>query len=148
LDFGLAKLTEEYVASRTDLDADMETLLQTHPGTVMGTLEYMSPEQARAQEADARSDVWSLGCVIYEMVSGEGPFSRLSGADTLAALLGAEPRPLAEIDPTLPLELQSIVTKTLQKERSGRYQTVNELMVDLRALRQEREFRERLQSKT
>ena len=94
LDFGLAKLTEEYVASRIGIEADMGTLVQTNPGTVMGTLEYMSPEQARAQETDVRSDVWSLGCVIYEMVTGRGAFARKSGADTLAAILGEEPKPL------------------------------------------------------
>jgi pimeloyl-ACP methyl ester carboxylesterase len=148
LDFGLAKLSEEYVASRMGTEADMGTLLQTSPGTVMGTLEYMSPEQARAQETDARSDVWSLGCVIYEMATGQGPFSRLSGADTLAAILSAEPKPLAEINPTLPVDLQSIVTKTLEKKRSERYQTVKDLLGDLRRLKQEREFRERLQSST
>jgi serine/threonine protein kinase len=111
----------------------------------MGTLEYMSPEQARAQETDERSDVWSLGCVIYEMVTGRGVFARRSSADTLAAILGEEPRPLAEIDPSAPAELQGIVTKALQKRRSERYQTVKELLADLKALKQEREFRERLQ---
>ena len=146
LDFGLAKLTEQYVASQMDMKADMGTLVQTSPGTVMGTLEYMSPEQARAQETDERSDVWSLGCVIYEMVTGRGAFARKSSADSLAAILGEEPKPLTEIDPDVPIELQSIVTKTLQKKRSERYQTVKDLLADLRALKQEREFRARLGS--
>jgi hypothetical protein len=148
LDFGLAKLTEEYVASRVGLEADMGTLVQTNPGTVLGTLEYMSPEQARAQETDVRSDVWSLGCVIYEMVGGQGAFARNSAADTLAAILSEEPRLLSEIEPAVPVELQSLITKTLQKKRPERYQTVKELLTDLRALKQEREFRERLGSIT
>jgi hypothetical protein len=146
LDFGLAKLTEEYVASRIGIEPDMGTLVQTNPGTVMGTLEYMSPEQARGQETDTRSDVWSLGVVIYEMVTGLGAFARKTAADTLAAILADEPPPLAEINPATPAELQRIVTKTLQKKRAERYQTVKELLADLRALKQEREFRERLGS--
>jgi serine/threonine protein kinase len=146
LDFGLAKLTEEYVASRVGIESDMRTLVQTSPGTVMGTLEYMSPEQARAQETDIRSDVWSLGCVIYEMASGRGAFARSSGADTLAAVLGEEPKPLTDFNPAVPVELQTMISKALQKKRSDRYQTVEELLADLRTLKQEREFRERLGS--
>lgn len=146
LDFGLAKLTEESVAAMTGVQADMSTLVQTSPGTVMGTLEYMSPEQARGQETDERTDVWSLGCVIHEMVTGKGVFARKSGADTLAAILGDEPKPLSRYAPDLPPELQNIVTRTLQKKRSARYQTAKDLMGDLRALRLEREFRARLQS--
>ena len=146
LDFGLAKLTEEFVASRIDAEADTRTLVQTNPGTVMGTLEYMSPEQARAHETDERTDVWSLGCVIYEMVTGKGVFARKSGADTLAAILGDEPQPLKRFAPDVPEELQRIITRTLQKKRSARYQTAKDLLTDLRDLKQEREFRARLQS--
>ena len=90
LDFGLAKLTEEFVASRIENAGDISTLVQTNPGTVMGTLEYMSPEQARAQETDVRTDVWSLGCVIYEMITGGGAFTRKTAADTLSAILAAD----------------------------------------------------------
>jgi serine/threonine protein kinase len=146
LDFGLAKLTEEYVASRMQIETNLSTLVQTNPGTILGTLEYMSPEQARAQEMDARSDVWSLGCVIYEMVAGWAVFARKTSADTLAAILGEEPQSLASFNPAAPVELQTIVRKTLQKKRRDRYQTVKELLTDLRALKQEREFRERLKS--
>jgi len=146
LDFGLAKLTEQYVASMTAVDADVGTLVQTSPGTVMGTLEYMSPEQARARETDGQTDVWSLGCVIYEMVTGRGVFARKSAADTLAAILGDEPKPLSRFAPDVPAELQRIVTRTLQKKRSARYQTAKDLLADLRALKQDREFRARLES--
>lgn len=86
--------------------------------------------------------------MIYEMVTGWGAFARKSSADSLAAILSEEPKPLTEIDPDVPIELQRIVTKTLQKKRSERYQTVKDLLADLRALKQEREFRERLQSST
>jgi len=148
LDFGLAKLTEEYVASRIEIETNLSTLVQTNPGTILGTLEYMSPEQARAQETDARADVWSLGCVISEMVTGRAVFASKTSADTLAAILGSEPKPMASFNPDVPVELQVIVTKTLQKRRRDRYQTVKELLADLRALKQEREFRERLGSAT
>jgi serine/threonine protein kinase len=112
----------------------------------MGTLEYMSPEQARGQETDERTDVWSLGCVIYEMVTGKGVFARKSGADTLAAILVDEPKPLSRHAPDVPPELQDIVTRALQKKRSARYQTAKDLLADLRALKLEREFRARLES--
>jgi serine/threonine protein kinase len=102
-------LTEVYVASRIGIE------------TEMGTLEHMSPEQARAQETDVRSDVWSTGCVIYEMLSGKGAFARKSGVDTLAAILGEEPTPIREIEPSVPVELQRIITRMLEKKRSDRY---------------------------
>ena len=95
-----------------------------------------------------RSDVWSLGCVIYEMVTGRGAFARNTGADTLAGILADEPPPLAAGSLATPPELQSIVTRTLQKKRANRYQTVKELLADLRGLKQEREFRARLGSTT
>ncbi len=146
LDFGLAKLTEDFVASRIETEGDMSTLVQTNPGTVMGTLEYMSPEQARAQETDVRTDVWSLGCVIYEMITGGGAFARKTAADTLSAILSDPPKPLSKVSPGAPAELEQILTKALQKERTDRYQTVKALLTDLRVLKQELDFRERLNS--
>ena len=147
LDFGLAKLTEEYVATQLEADVDMRTLVHTNPGTVMGTLEYMSPEQARAQETDTRSDVWSLGCVIFEMVTGKKAFARPTNADTLASILGEEPKPMAQLNAETPAELQRIVTKALQKKRSGRYQTAKEMLSDLRLLKQEWDYRARFEPK-
>jgi pimeloyl-ACP methyl ester carboxylesterase len=146
LDFGIAKLTEEFVASMTGSESDTRTLVQTNTGIVMGTPGYMSPEQARGEETDERTDVWSLGCVIYEMTTGKGVFAHKNVADTLVAILSDEPKPLSHYSPDAPAELQRIVTRALQKTRSARYQTAKELMADLRALRQEREFRARLES--
>jgi pimeloyl-ACP methyl ester carboxylesterase len=148
VDFGLAKLTEDYVATQLEGEADMRTLVHTNPGTVMGTLEYMSPEQARAQETDTRSDVWSLGCVIFEMVTGKKAFARRTSADTLAAILGEEPKALASLAPDSPTELQKIVTKSLQKRRSGRYQSAREMFKDVRTLKLELDFRARIALKT
>jgi len=146
LDFGIAKLTEEFVASMTGGEADTRTLVQTSTGIVMGTPQYMSPEQARGKETDERTDVWSLGCVIYEMITGKAVFARKSVADTLVAILSDEPAPLSRYAPDVPDELQRIVTMTLQQKRSARYQTAKDLFADLRALKQEREFRARLES--
>lgn len=146
LDFGIAKLTEEFIAFMTGGESDTRTLVQTSPGIVMGTPGYMSPEQARGEETDERTDVWSLGCVIYEMITGKGVFAHKSVADTLVAILSVEPKPLSRYAPDAPAELQRIVTRALQKKRSVRYQTARDLLADLRALKQEREFRARLES--
>ena len=148
VDFGLAKLTEEF-ASRMDgeAEADMRTLVHTNPGTIMGTLEYMSPEQARGKETDMRSDVWSLGCVIFEMVTGRKAFARRTSADTLASILGEEPKSLLQFNEDTSEELQRIVTKSLQKKRRARYQTAKEMLADLRSLKQEFDFRARFESK-
>jgi len=147
LDFGLAKLTEEYVATQLEADVDMSTLVHTNPGTVMGTLEYMSPEQARAEETDTQSDVWSLGCVIFEMVTGKKAFARRTSADTLASILGEEPKPLVQFNAETPAELQRIVSKALQKKRAGRYQTAKEILSDIRSLKQEWDYQARFEAK-
>src|SRR5205085_7322520 len=122
LDFGLAKLTGA-VSPRVDttavtLDADL-----TPPGIVLGTPHYMSPEQARGLALDARTDVFSLGSVLYEMVTRRVPFDGATSTDLLAALLMAEPPPLATFVPGAPAELQRIVGKALRKDRERRYQT-------------------------
>ena len=132
VDFGLAKLAlarDSEGAGTTHLDA------KTDPGSAVGTIAYMSPEQARAQEVDARTDIWSLGVVLYEMVAGRSPFAGQSSSEVLAAILEREPATLARFDPAAPQELQRIVTKTLRKDRSQRYQTVQDLWLDLQALR-------------
>jgi len=139
LDFGLAKLTERE-AREVDSKA---TQFSTEPGLVLGTATYMSPEQARGLKVDARSDIFSLGVMLYEMVAGRRPFEGATTTDVLAAILGQEPAPLKEHLPAAPAELQHIVTQALQKDREQRYQTVKDLSLDLKDLNQELEFEER-----
>jgi eukaryotic-like serine/threonine-protein kinase len=137
LDFGLAKLAP---AGPEFAGADTSTVLKTEAGVVVGTAAYMSPEQARGQEVDARTDIWSLGVMLYEMVAGRSPFAGPSGTDVLAAIVDREPAPLARFEPDTPSELQRIVTKALGKDRGRRYQTVQDLLLDLQALGPRLEF--------
>ena len=135
LDFGLAKLTEVRT-SETLADASTLAKVETSPGVVMGTVSYMSPEQARGQLVDARTDIFSLGVVLYEMISGRVPFSGETASDVIAAILQNEPPQLARYEPEAPAELQWIVSKALRKDRDERYQTAKELLGDLRNLRE------------
>jgi non-specific serine/threonine protein kinase len=134
LDFGIAKLTEQ---RRTPDDHRIETttLLQTRPGLVLGTAHYMSPEQARGQKVDARSDIWSLGVVLYEMVTGSPPFRGDTPSDCIAAILTAEPASLSSISPDVPAKLESILQKALRKNTDERYQTIKEMLAELRILK-------------
>jgi len=140
LDFGLAKLTETIDRSPLDPDAATRAFVQTEAGVVMGTSHYMSPEQARGRPVDARSDIWSLGVVIYEMVTGRTPFSGETSTDVIVAITQKEPLPLARFAPSVPAELDWIVNKALRKDRDERYQTIKELLTDLRRLKQRLEF--------
>lgn len=142
LDFGLAKLSEQ---SSATVAAEAPTRqVRTGSGVVIGTAGYMSPEQARGKEVDARSDVFSLGAVIYEMVSGQKPFDGETPSDTLAAILKTDPPPISEFLPDAPPELVRIVNKTLRKDREERYQFVKELLIDLRTLKQDLDFQEKM----
>jgi eukaryotic-like serine/threonine-protein kinase len=131
LDFGIAKLTAQDPQAK---DARTTAALQPQTGTgvVFGTVEYMSPEQARGLVVDARTDIWSLGCVMHEMLSAASPFARASTTDTLVAILEREPPPLNLADG--PAEIGWIVNKTLRKNPMERYQTAHELAADLRLL--------------
>jgi serine/threonine protein kinase len=100
----------------------------------MGTVSYMSPEQMRGKDTDARTDLWSLGVVLYEMVTRTSPFEGETKSDTCAAVLTKEPPPLAQFVPTAPAELQRIVRKALAKDRDERYQTARDMMTDLKTL--------------
>jgi len=139
LDFGLAKLREQEIAV-VDIDVITTAFALTAPGIVMGTARYMSPEQARGLPVDARTDIWSLGVVLYEMVAGHLPFTGKTMSDVIAAVLEEEPPSLNEYSPDVPNELQRIVTKALCKDKEERYQAVKDLELDLKALKQRSEF--------
>jgi len=142
LDFGLAKLAPAIPAGN-DIT---QTVFNTDAGTVVGTPAYMSPEQARGEQVDARTDIWALGVMVYEMAAGRNPFAAPSGSEVLAGVLQNEPAPLARFEPGAPAELQRIVMKTLRKDRSQRYQTVQDLLLDLQALREDLHAHARLGS--
>lgn len=131
LDFGIAKLTE---ATTSDGEAPTKPLIETNQGVVLGTVSYMSPEQARGLVVDARTDIWSLGVVLYEMLTNHLPFSGETAEDMRAAILRDKPSPLSA---EIPERLKWIVAKALRKEREDRYQTVREIFSDLRELQQE-----------
>ena len=142
LDFGLAKLTETYLLGLGS-EGDSAVPTGTAPGTVMGTVDYMSPEQAQGQPVDARSDIFSFGTVFYEMLTGERPFQGESTVDVLHAIVRTESRSIAELDPMLPQELNRIVEKTLAKDPDERYQGIKDLAVDLKRLRRTTESGDR-----
>ncbi len=104
---------------------------------MVGTTDYMSPEQARGHEVDARTDIWALGVVLFEMVAGRSPFTGSSRSDLLVAILDREPTPLARVNPDIPAELQRIVGKALRKDPERRYQVMKDLLLDLEAVRDE-----------
>ncbi|MDT7604597.1 MAG: ATP-dependent helicase UvrD/PcrA, partial [Acidobacteriota bacterium] len=141
LDFGLAKLIERRQPLFTANSAE-KTLVQvkTQSGTILGTINYMSPEQLLGQRVDLRSDIFSFGIVLYEMATGQCPFANQNKIDTMHAILHAEPTPTHAVKSDLPLELQRILSKALAKAAKARYQTVKELSVDLKALRRDLEL--------
>jgi tRNA A-37 threonylcarbamoyl transferase component Bud32 len=137
LDFGLAKLLESAKEKTPDAISHMETLAKTQAGFVLGTLRYMSPEQARGQAVDNRSDIFSLGIVLYEMVTGQLPFSGASALDTLHAIAFEETRPMTALRANLPPSLQRVVTRCLRKRPTDRYPEAKELASDLKAVQRE-----------
>jgi serine/threonine protein kinase len=141
IDFGLVKLVkgkaDEPIIIDTDLPTkDMET---TIPGAVLGTVAYMSPEQARGVKIDERSDIWSLGIVLYELITDKLPFVGQTVSDCIASILKTEPPPIAKTE-DIPAELHRIVRKTLAKKREERYQTARDLLIDLQNLRHDLEL--------
>jgi serine/threonine protein kinase/Tfp pilus assembly protein PilF len=133
LDFGLVKLT---ASGKSEVDKEGETkiLVNTQAGVIMGTVGYMSPEQSRAQETDARTDIWSLGCVLYEMLTHQQPFQGETMTDVLANIIYREPEPILAHRSDVPAELERIVGKTVRKNRDERYQSAKELFNDLQQL--------------
>jgi len=137
LDFGLAKLTERHKGA---IHATMSTLLfDSSPGTVIGTAAYMSPEQARGIPVDERTDIWGLGVVLYEMASGNPPFTGETATDVVVAIVERDQPPISRYVEGTPPELERIVKKALRKDRNERYQIVKEMAIDLRSLRRELE---------
>ncbi len=140
LDFGLAKLTESSMRPLNHSAAHVTT----QPGIVMGTVSYMSPEQARGLTVDSRSDLFSLGVVIYELLTGHAPFEGETTADVLAAVLSGEPRPLTRYTEHLPIALQEITSRALAKPAEQRYQTALKIGDDLKRLKEELRFSAKL----
>ncbi|HEY0384615.1 MAG TPA: protein kinase, partial [Pyrinomonadaceae bacterium] len=147
LDFGLAKLSERRSGSQS---MQVETLVgnNTDPGIVLGTVTYMSPEQARGYKVDGRTDIFSLGIVLYEMIAGRAPFTGATPSDVIVAILDREPQPLLVNLPNLLPEMQRIISKALSKNVEQRYQTVKDLQIDLRRLKQRVEFEAEMQRTT
>ena len=145
LDFGLAKLmpTAESMPSDENLSTAID--VRTDPGSIVGTVAYMSPEQLRGTHVDGRSDIWSLGVVIYEMVARRPPFAGVSKSDIIAAILREEPPLLTNYSPEVPAELQQIVSRMLRKEPAERYQSPQDLIDDLRELKHELDLSARRQ---
>lgn len=142
LDFGIAKLSERPARGRVGRGVDTS---HTRQGTVLGTAKYMSPEQARGIAVDPRSDVFSLGAVMYEMIAGKAPFEGETDSDLIAEILKTDPPPLLQIAPQTPAELERIITKAITKNRDARYQSVEELCADLQHFKSEMEFQVKLQ---
>jgi serine/threonine-protein kinase len=135
LDFGLARPTE-----RHEVGTEAATLVNTEIGMIVGTASYMSPEQARGQRVDARSDIFSLGMVIYEMLAGRSPFIGATNSDIVASILKEDPPRLTDLSPDTPSALERIVNRALTKDKNERYQSVAELLSDLKQLKQNLDF--------
>lgn len=147
LDFGLAKLAGPSPLAAA-LDSSEEATrkhLQTQVGIIMGTVAYMSPEQARGLEVDKRTDIWSLGCVLYEMLSSQQPFRGETIIDTLANIIHREPVSIVSLRQDANAELERIINRTLTKNRDERYQTANELLADMKLLQKHLEFKAELE---
>jgi eukaryotic-like serine/threonine-protein kinase len=140
LDFGLAKLARrEMTMSTIGATQDSPALQLTSPGATVGTISYMSPEQAKGEELDARTDLFSLGDVIYQMATGRLPFSGATSAVVFHAILELDPSPTIQLNPTLPPKLEEIITKALEKDRDLRYQSAADLRGDLKRLKRDTE---------
>ena len=149
LDFGLAKLTSLKPSgsspSSTDLEAATLVKMDTEPGAMVGTPYYLSPEQARGLDVDARADIFSLGVMTYEMLAGRRPFGGDTKLDALVSTLEKEPTPLASCAPGAPAEIERIVSKALRKDREERYQTIKDMWIDLKNVRDELAFAAKLE---
>jgi Serine/threonine protein kinase len=133
LDFGVAKLTQSLSVSR----------VRTEPRMLLGTLQYMAPEQLRAEGVDPRTDIWGLGSILYEMITGNAPFPSTAPGALITEILESDPPPIAREGEEIPPELKNVVAKAMKKQVSERYRNTAELLRDLREIKQELDFRAR-----
>src|SRR6478736_1407223 len=147
LDFGIAKLAEQQVPLTTPRDEAL-SLVETNLGSILGTVRYMSPEQACGGQVDNTTDIWSLGVVLYEMVTGNAPFTGDTPKEVMSAILETEPAPLTHYVAHAPAELQQIINKTLRKDHEERYHNAHELLESLKHLRRKLEFEAELKRST
>jgi eukaryotic-like serine/threonine-protein kinase len=146
LDFGIAKVTEPTLPLRADLEAATTLKGGTSPGLIIGTAAYMSPEQARGLPIDTRTDIFSLGVVLYEMLSGRKPFEGETPMDLIGAILYKEPARISDLIPDAPAEIESIIARMLRKDANERYQRIKDVLIDLKEARRELEFQDKLKS--
>src|SRR5687767_11801584 len=140
LDFGLAKLVEQKNKSILSLEEPTVRQNLAAKGVIVGTVNYMSPEQAKGERVDERTDIFSLGVLIYEMLAGKPPFAGGNAIETLGSVLNKDPVPLSRQTPEVPHEIERIVNKALRKDREERYQTAKDLLIDLKDVRRDLEF--------
>jgi serine/threonine protein kinase/TolB-like protein len=140
LDFGIAKLAEHELPTSMPKDEAL-LLVQTNLGSILGTVRYMSPEQVRGAQVDKRTDIWSLGVVLYEMVAGHEPFNGDTAREVMSSILETEPPPLTSYVSQTPAELQEMISKTLRKDRDERYGNAHEMLEALKNLRRKLEFK-------
>jgi TolB-like protein/Flp pilus assembly protein TadD len=144
LDFGIAKLSEK---NREPIDEEAQTAISagTSPGMIVGTAGYMSPEQARGKQVDARTDIFSFGVLLYEMLTTRHPFEGENAMDVIGSILHKEPAPIRQLLPGIPQDVERLINKTLRKNREERYQTAKDVLIDLKDARQELEVQSRLE---
>lgn len=145
LDFGIAKLSERRTGESIRRSGLTLTSSISDTGMVLGTARYMSPEQARGLQVDGRSDIFSLGSLMYELITGRAAFSGATASDVIAEILKGDPPPPVEFAPEVPYEIERIISKTLRKDRDDRYQSVRDLLIDLQDFKKEAEFQSKLQ---
>ena len=146
LDFGIAKLTDKFIeqestnADSLDMEAPTLAVVETESNVILGSPSYMSPEQARGQKLDARTDIFSLGVVIYEMIAGRKPFLGDTVVDIVASILNQQPEPLSVHSPEVPDRIDRVVARAMSKDKGDRYQTAREFMIALKKQKQRLEF--------
>jgi serine/threonine protein kinase len=143
LDFGIAKLTEKQHDINFESEAATVLKANTTPGTIIGSAHYMSPEQARGTTVDARTDIFSFGLVLYEMLTGKRAFEGDNAIEVISHILQTEPVPVGRLNPGVPHEIERIVGKALRKDREERYQTTKDLLIDLKDAREELQFQKK-----